>query len=845
MVDPTQRLASMSTRPPTPPKERSEPPIDTLSPNGYFAKITHQILLDTPSESPSSSAEYFAGSSRKGHKKVEFEPFPRIHKAMDFGTKDDGPWEVVRQLPPSRDRKSTKSILKDTLRSSPVAELPNLDPDNVPLMLESAILHLKSTSRSSRLDAYSALLGWISTHDEGSDAEAISKSVPDLVHFIRRDMAAATDSKGTGDTQLIAQSLKLLIFILWTPRLGNTLSDDFRASIVERSIASLETTKLPKVLITHYMQVMAKQHFSGKVMTNERANRLMTALAELTDRHRGNAIIGLRLRIYQRLLTQARSAMVAYAEQWIDHLVSGMLSSTKDIRSLAITFGYDAGITLGSTPSVSQAAFDLFNRTVPEGHSVADLLATRLTEIAKSKENGIHAPQIWGAVVLLLRNRKHKLERWPHLKPLLMVLQRCFNSPEPPVKHLALAAWNRFVYAVDLNASTSPQMIKMLRQPVVSQLSRKASDKTSKHTKQVAQSSYCNLLNYSFKPSASYSQLDLYWDHYIDRVIPESFCASRKDSDRSCEILTALLHNQQPKPWNENRANTSGLVKADELSSLDCKWIRSRSDKVLAVFSKLFRLDLQQNNFYPNSPLYIAWQSFTKALGDASRQEVKISSEIMIAIAHILNTIKLFLDESQARQRSPSATGFIAIERKIYLLVEAAVTNIGAIPFNEKRLLQNSQQRFEALETPSSRSEPNIGTANSAIMHLLKLMMIQESCSEDLDGYRPIMVRLAEAAINSSSSRRSWLSVLRNVCSLLELEDTSCSQARGLLWCVVASLAGSALAKPRQDPRHSESPQYIGSEFKDAVRSLSWEFVFALVRCYWNGSDYTMPHAKL
>ena len=819
MVELSQRLTSLSTRPPTPPKERNKQPIDALSPNGYFAKATHHFLIDTPNESPSSSAEYFPGSSGKGTKRVEFLPFLQFHNPSDFESKHTGRENDVRRLPPSRDCKSAKSILKDTYRSSPIAELPSLDSSNIPMMLESAILHLKSTSRSSRLDAYAALLSWISAHDDVSDAEALSNSIPNLVEFIRRDMTATADAKGTEDTQLTAQSLKLLIFLLCTPELAAGLSDDFQTLILERSIASLETADLPKILTTHYMQILVKQQFNGKVMTAERANRLMTALKGLTDRHKGNSVISLRLRIYQRFLMQAKSTMIARAEHWIDHLVSGMLSTTRDIRALALAFGMDAAVALGYTSTVSQACFDLFSRKSPEGQTVVEFLATRLNDMLKSKDDGIHVPQIWGVVTLLLRNRKHKLERWPHLRPWLMVLQRCFNSSEPHVKQYALAAWNRFVFAINLSSSTNPQMIKMLRQPVVSQLSRKGSDKNSKQTKHIAQSSYCNLLYYSFRPSASYSQIDLYWDHYVDTIVPESFSATKRDTDRACEILAVLLYNEQPRPWDENRAYNAGFVKSDELPSIEPKWVRSRAGRVLDVFRKLIRLLSQQPSNSQSSPLIQAWQSFTKALGEASKQEIKVSVETMTAIAHILNMIKMIWDEVYAQEPQPSSAALSVVAGQFRFLSEGAIANIGMIPFNDQRLLQTSHDRFEAAETPSSRSARKSGTLSSPITHLLRLL-VSGIRDEDVEDYRPIMVQLLEAATSYSSSRRSQLAVLRNLTALILDGNGTHSRAQDSLWELIANAAEAALEKPRQNDRQSDSPQYAGSEFRDATKVL-------------------------
>ena len=819
MVDVAQRLSTLSTRPPTPPKERNEPILETSSPNGYLTRVTQHILLDTPNESPSSSAEYFGGSSEKGTKKVEFSPWPSVHKAIILGGRGSGSEGNIRRLPPSRDCKSSKSILKETLRSSPLAELPALTSTNIPEMLRSAIMHLKSASRSSRLDAYSALLGCMSAYDDVPDPEALLNSLPEFIDIIRRDMCATIDSNGTLDTQMTSQSLKLLIVFLCTSTLATALRDDFRVFILDKSIGSIENTALPKVLVTHYMQILVKQDFSTKHMTSDRANRLLSALVQLTNHQKGNSIVGLRLKIYQRLLSQAKPPLVAHAEHWIDHLISGMLSATKDIRALAITFGIDAGISLGSTRSVSQACFDLFARKSPEGQTVVDYFAARLNTMISSQEDSVHVPPIWSVVILLLRNRRHKLERWLHLKPWLMVLQKCFNSSEAQMKLVAMTAWNRLVYVVELDASTAPQMIRMLRQPIMTQLSRKGNDKYSKRSKQIAQSSYCNLLYYALRPSANYAQLDLYWDQYIDHITSECFTGMKRDTDRFCEILAALLCCDQPRSWDENRANVVGFIKPDEIPALDPKWVRSRAGKVLGVFGRLAASASWSPSEQDKLPLVRAWRGFTKSLAEASRQEVKVSSETMSAIAYMLNMMKSLLDKSRSPDSlPPTVESQIAID-KVQILILHATHDIGPLPFNEQRILYGLHNQFEAAETPSSRSNRHPGTMLSPTTHLLRFLVNSVQDDVATERYTSILQSLLKVALSSASSRRSQLSTLRELTTLLYPADSRISRPRIMLWCLIAEAAQVAISRPKPSEK-SDSPEYSGHEFRDTAKIL-------------------------
>ena len=822
MVDLAERLATLTTRPPTPPKENLHKLIGTSSaPNWDIASITSHILLDTPNESPSSSAESFAGSLEKGTKKVGFSPWLKFHTPVSVGCQSTASDGDLRRLPPSRHCKSSTSILKPStniVTSSPMGGAISLDASNFPEMIQSILALLRSSSRISRLDAYSALLGSLSAYDDLPEGNALSGNLQEFTGCIRRDVCSKHGEKGTLDTQLATQSLKLLIIFLCTPTIADLLPDDFRKYILDKAISSLENPELPKIVVNHYMQILAKQNFSGKHMTIERANRILLVMRDLVDRVKGNSIIGLRFRIYGRLLVQAKQTLASNATEWIDHLVSGMLSTTKEIRSLAIAFGIDAGIALGTTSSVSQSCFELFNRKSPEGQTVVDFLTKRLNEMTNSKDETLHVPQIWSVLILHLRNRRHQLERWVHLRAWLEVIQKCLNSSDPSVKSLAMTAWNRLVLAVNIDASTSPKMIKMLRQPVVSHLNRKGGDKLSKQTRQLAHSSYCNLLYYSFRPSATHEQLDVYWEQYVDQILPDSFLASKRDINQACAIFTALLHTSQPKPWDEYRANSPKFIKPDELPCLDPKWTRSRAAKIVDIFGKLIEHADWSLPEKGEASILLAWQSFTIALNDASKQEVKVSVHTMSAVAQILNMLAQFWDRAYVQRHGLTPVEFSITLRKFCLMIEAAITNIGAITFNEQRLLWSSN-RFEAAETPSSRSVRYQGILSSPIFHLLRLLVSTIRDTEAPEAYANTLKYLLDLNLHSSS-RASQLAMLRDLTGLATSDTTDSSHARTQLWRLIATATREVIKKPRSDDHAIENSQYGGREFRDATKIL-------------------------
>ena len=819
-------LAPIAARPPTPPKENTA---KSSPSNGFGITSTGHVLLDTPDESPSSSAEYYRESTGKVQKKVGFTLLGTQYHRFSVGGHESDSDGQIRQLPRSRDCKSSKSILKartDNAGKPLGNEILAFDNTNLPTMLRSTTLHLASPSRTSRLDAYSTLLACLSAYDEVPEAQEFGEKVAEITGYIRRDVVATNEGDGSLDIQLAAQALKLLTVLLCTPSMAVTFPDDFCSFIVERSISSLEDQACPKILVSHYLHLLEKQKFSSKHMTTDRVNRLISALDAVTTWVKGNRAVSHRLMIYQRLLGQAKPLMVSRVASWLNNLVSGMLSTIKDVRARAIVFGVDASLQLGTTTSVSQACLEIFNRASSGGTKVVEVLCSRLIEMANSKEDGIQVPQIWSVVIMFLRSRRHQLENWEHVKAWLVVIQRCFNSCDGQTKIQANTAWNRFIFAVNLDTSTSNSMAKMLRQPIVSQLERRSSDKNFKLAKQIARSSYCTLLHYALRPTATHAQLDQYWELYVYQILPSCFTASKTDINHACNILSALFSgNGKPKVWEERRTN-DGHLNPEDLPCLDPKWIRLRTASIVRVFDKLFDAADWQLSKDEDAPIVLAWRNFALALGNAGGKEVKVSMDAMNAVAHIINEIKLLLERSNsklARERNAlpidvtSKADQSEVFEKTTILINEAVARIGVIPFLERRLIRTSQDSFEAADTPSSRSSRDSGSLNSPVAHLLNVLLRNVQQTSNATSYVGALSTVLTISLQSATSRRTQLSILRNLSRLLTLDE---KEASIKFWKLLAEGTSLALKLPQQNEPHNDSPQYPGHEFRNAVKIL-------------------------
>ncbi|KAL9584316.1 MAG: hypothetical protein Q9212_002197 [Teloschistes hypoglaucus] len=813
MVTVAQDSIALSTRPPTPPKEHLEESTKPPNATGYRGTLGQQIFLETPDDSPSSSLECVNGSAGRLLKRVIFSPWINYHKALYPNGKSAITDITLRSLPPSKECLAMpKSILKvSTDSSSPATGFSQpwaIDPkDKLPAMLRSVSQHLAGASRISRIDAYRTVFSCLSKYEEVRDTQLLADNLAPFLEFLRRDVHAKLPETDTPDTELITGALKVLSVILYVRALLDATSDEFCTPIAEGAISALEKNQLPKIILDHHMNLLARQKLSPKILNTERATRILSVLKGIESRLKGNRVVGLKLMIYQRLLVQARSSMVSRAEEWLEFLIASMSSSIKDIRSRAIAFGTDAALALGTNNTVSQACLDILDGETPSGPKVVDRFGDRLREILIVKDEGVHVPQIWSVIILFLRARRRQIEWWEHLKGWLSIMERAFNSSDPKVKLQANLAWSRLAAALNLDVSTSASLIKVLRQPIASQLERKGSDKHLRHAKQLARSTYYTILYYAFRPGVSHEQLDLYWDSLISPVLTIKPSATASDHDFACEVLGAILSAPQARLWEQDRAYQVSPVKAHELPCLDPKWVRLRVDKIADLLENL----LSHTNFArPGDarelPFFKTWQSFAKALEDAAVKEIKISMETITAVAHVISLL------------NRHASG--GLEQYMSLLNEI-VTRVGFRSFTEKRLLRAPSGRsFEAAETPSSRSGHQRGSLNSAVMYVMDALVNDRKSSSPQEIYCNTIHSILTIALRAANSRRRQLVVLQELATDVLSTSSSESGNRLQFWqCVATQCEGALSFVPSKLPE-SDDFQRRDQDYKEIIKVL-------------------------
>ena len=683
-------------------------------------------------------------------------------------------------------------------------------------MLQFAAAELRGDSRPSRFDAYVSLLSCLGVYDEAPQPQDMAERVGDVCSFIRRDIGAKLED-GSLDTQLIAQALKVAAAFIHTTSIAGLLTEDFMSSILDQSITKLEDASTPKILVLHYLHLLERQRFSSKVLTNDRQERLISTLSTITDRAKGNRVLCHRLGIYQRLASQARHVMISRCGQWMEHLFKGLLGSVRDVRSKAISFGLEAGLHFGMTSSITKECLDFCNRSSSGGEKFIEFFAARLIELVSSKDDGQQVPQIWSVVILCLRSRRKQIEHWEHFKLWINVIQCCLNSNYPQVKFQANLAWNRLIFAINVDSHTSPSMARMLRQPILSQLARRSDEKSARTAKQIAHSTYCTLLYYAFRPGIGIDHIDQYWDLYVAKMLPKAFASNSSERNQACDILSALLFNdKQTKIWNEGRANMNSPTKPEDLPSLDPKWIRLNIRKVLDVFGEITALQNWNPEQESDAAVLTTWQRLMSSLGNAGSKEIKVSGATLIMMAELLNWFKNLLSRGVLQQQSQHQHLQL---KKFAVSLSEAVARIGYLPFIEKRLLLNSEGVYEAVVEASSRGSSGSPELDTAASHILALLL--STNDEPNETFYHCLRIVLQIILENVSSRDTYLKILRS----LATRDTTCFSKSQLhafskLWNLLAKSANSALEMPRITDGRNANPESPGHGYREVVKLL-------------------------
>ncbi|KAK4988816.1 hypothetical protein LTR50_003661 [Elasticomyces elasticus] len=841
---PSSALDNLPTRPPTPPKDLGRDIDDALAyldDSFEVERVTGGACstrpnLDTPpDQSPRSSAQADLASLTRGPKKVGFSPWTQIHELPKASSIVSRSSPVLRSLPPFKDDRPLKSILKRI--DSPLVLTPNdieptLDyfspksPKKLAKMLESIVQMLAGQSRSSRLDAYLTLNGALKAYDGMPTTDSLQTKMALFEGFILRDMDATMDTTNAPDTPMVMQALKLAAAFLYAEPLSTSFTDEFRRDLVDRSITALEDPIRPKAIVNHHMYLLAQQKFSKTTMTPARVEKMLTALHTIEQRVSGNSVIAARLVVYQRLVEQAPHTMTARVEDWLSHVFHGMLSSIKDVRMRAIETATQAGLALGTDLKATKAVVDFFSAGCSENDTYGQYFIVRLMQMISDKklnpELGPCTAQILAAVILFFRNPKRRVEQWPQFKDLLQVMQKCLNMSDLQVKYQANVAWNRLVFATELSGSTSKSMINMFKAPISNGLQKKGADKHTKQVRQIALATYCNLLYYAMRPNASHEELDLFWAEYVEDLLRPLIQSGSRDCALACRVMSSLLGNVSIHIWNKNQANEQESLKPEDLPRVDPRWTRLRIKRILSFIEPCLNAKMWQSKDLQltSSPMGKLWRALSMALSDAGAQEVKVSLETKQATAHTLNLLTHIWSQPKTLGDTQADDDYSAWFDRFRFLTEMLIVNLGPLNFTEKILARTEEEVFEAAPTPSHRSSKHHGTLYAPISHLFRLFLAPPDT-----GSAPAFLQMARTLLklccDAKPSRNGKLELLALIDHAIDLQnaENTADAVRAQLWQVLAEFVRTLFCDVAQNVTGQDSQQ-LGLDYSKAVKPL-------------------------
>ena len=762
-------------------------------------------------------------------KRVEFSPWTKYLSAPNHQDQNSENAQSLKSLPSARPTKFVKSILKSHNNSSPLRESdqnivreyvsPSQKIDTFGGMLDTVVEQLASECTDLRLDAYIIFQGALRAFDYNVDKDILSRKSKLLQSFLKRDIAAPSGTSMV-ENQLTVQALKTLMTLLRNVVFQDCIEDCFAAYLLDRSVAVLTDELASKQIVTHHLQVLALQRFSRKIMNGDRAERILSALIDIEKRCRGSNVIGTRLLIYQRLITQNKPIMVSRVSEWIVHLFDGVFCSAKEVRNRSIDISVNIALLLSGNSHCIRAVLDLFDRDIGSGVKYATHITNSLSERLAKVEEILVIPQIWVIPVLFLRCRRGCLEQWKYLKLWLSIIQKCMLIGDLRTRASAYHAWNQFVWAVDPDLTTTDTMKSLILRPILLGLERSAKDKVSEKARFIYLKSYCNLLYYSLRPGSTFDHLDTYWARYAGPVLEKMALQGTKEADRACCILASLFRTNKSYNWDENRANESKRFYIEELPQLEPRWVRLRTKSILKTVIICFKCASWNADADVSPPLQRMWKAMLEALAEAGSKEINASTESKDALAQIMNFLHELWGAIILGDAEDSHTSRIS---HISFLIETSIHVLKPSHLLSSVLLRSQDGSYVAVHS-ISKTLKTTQERQAPITEILS--WLRDSLIEGDDTYNESLISCArdilQACCDSQASRRMLISRLLQFVQLSRKLDHSYlsitfAEAMWLMlveFVLTADDAGSELAT-----RCSESSLSYNTIFLNIIHS--------------------------
>jgi hypothetical protein len=340
---------------------------------------------------------------------------------------------------------------------------------------------------------------------------------------------------------------------------------------------------------------------------------------------------------------------------------------------------------------------------------------------------------------------------------------------------------------------------------------------------QLALASYHNLLYYAFRPSPSHQYLDLVWEEYISIPATGVFATSSALSDSMSRVIANLLSASQAKVWAETRINDSSKIEAEELPSVDQRWVRSRAASIVRAFESILKSSVWHEESVERSNVAIAWSSLCNALALASNKEITPSGESMHAVASVLGLLKRLWS---AGPPSLNAIGDncseVFLERFRFLSI-TIIGSLGGINFAEKLLVKTMEEIFEIGNAPFQQDTAPGTTPDSPILHLLRAISSNSPSITPTSSYIELVRSAIEAACKTKISRGSRLELLQQCANLTGPHvhpSSSSSRLSDVVWQISAKVAADALQSfPIESSRERDGS--VSRDYENVTKILA------------------------
>ncbi|GAM88400.1 hypothetical protein ANO11243_064330 [Dothideomycetidae sp. 11243] len=814
--------------------------------------------LDTP---PKSSPTNQPDSTSR-EKKVGFRSWTVQHN----GPSPKKSSAELRPLPQIRKAKPLKSILKLNASYTPTPEEEQFQttgyfspekPVSVPKMLESIIQSLASSDPLIRLDGYRTLNGALKAYSNFPHEEALRDRMPQLQAFILRDVKL---SPGDGrNSNLITQALKLCISLFPITGLAPSISNEFRAALLDAALNLLGNEVLNKAVANHFVYLLASPDFRPRTLTAAKADLLLTRLDGITNRVSGNSVNAGRLTIYLRLIEQVPTVMLTKIRTWIEHIFHGCLSSHEDVCRRAVECGLRAGLEFGTHYNAQKAVVDIFATETTDGRTYGNYFVNKLSDMVVDASRGPLVPRIWSVIILFFRNYKRPISSWQTLKPLLRVLQKCLNSSDVQIRYQATIAWNRLVYVAGLdtvNLAPMDMLVAMLNVPFSTAFGQQINHaKNAIELRKTAHLGFANLLYYALQPSQNFDRLDIFWNKYAASLLPRMLKTGDLDGNFANRALKALFYDGA-KAWNSEKANVPPEIKVEELPRLDPNWLRTRLPNLLSTFESYFGASLCITSAGPD--VYeTPWRQLVFAIADAGAQEVRTSIETREALAHLMNFLRrIWTTAVKWVKDMPSKTFIGHFGKMLNLCIEA----FGTVVFLEDNIAVDQMDLVQPAPTPSNRLSKHGGRLQSPFHFLMKMLCAPHDTLTDQEVLVEVVESLLELVLQGQTSLTARLSLLRHCLpgaryQLKEQEQTSAViiSVADIIMAATASFLGSDHEQESRPPQYGQIARHTTMILVDYLKiqnsddlSTSWTDAFnALAAHFFSLGGETLVHLGL